>query len=297
MTLSPIVERRVFAEIIRRYREQAGIDARDAARRLGWDPHKVYRWERREFTRIPRSEVDDLLSLYGVDDGPTRAELAAIAERARSRGWWQDYTHWQGELAGLEAGASTVATFDALCVPGLFQTPDYAAVVVAAAGYDEPEVRSRVAARMRRQEAFFGRDERPKMSAVIDEGALTKVVGSAELMREQVRQLVELATWPGVNIRVVRGAHAGMAGSFTHLAFVRARSVVYLEAATTASCLESSDEVARYEEVYDRLLSTALPVDESVLYMASIVDGLTPRGGSDERRGSAMEEEHAQRIG
>ncbi|MFN2636810.1 MAG: helix-turn-helix domain-containing protein [Gemmatimonadaceae bacterium] len=298
MTFSPTVQRRLFATELRQLRERAGLDAIKVSKGLEWDAHKVYRLERTQFRRIKRREVDDLLTVYGVNCPIERDRIHLLAEQSCARGWWEENPYagmWRGKLPDLEAGAVEIYTFDALCIPGLLQTPSYAQAMFAAwaADFDGAELQCRVDARMARQDVL-AKGDAPLLHAVIDEAALTKQVGGPAVMREQIRQLVEMAHWPGISIRVIpssAGAHASMGGSFTWLEFSEHDPIIYLETPVgSATCLEKADEVAQYMCIYDRLLPAAMPAAESVMFLMSKVDELTMRGVQHESRDPVQEE-------
>ena len=71
------------------------------------------------------------------------------------------------------------------------------------------------------------------LRAVINEAALRRVVGGPDVMRDQSRRLVEIATLPNVTVQVLpfsAGAHPGMTGPFTTLRFAeRSMNVVFIE--------------------------------------------------------------------
>lgn len=71
--------------------------------------------------------------------------------------------------------------------------------------------------RLARQVRLTG-DDPVHLDAVINEGALRRVVGGSDVMRDQLRQLVETSDLPNVVVRVLpfdAGAHPGVDGSCT----------------------------------------------------------------------------------
>ena len=75
--------------------------------------------------------VRAMLDLYDVEDEALRDTLLSLAQTSSERGWWQTYgstvPDWFEVYIGLESGASTMRLFASHHVPGLFQTPDFAA--------------------------------------------------------------------------------------------------------------------------------------------------------------------------
>lgn len=282
MTYSPTVRRRRLSMLLRQYRENVGMDMVVAAKQLGWDPSKVSRMERGAWKRPNTRDVSDLLTLYGVTDPDVLDAARQLAADSRHRGWWADYSDvFRGSLPDFEAGASAIRTYEALLIPGLLQTPGYARAIFGAGQIlAEADVQRRVSARMARQK-ILNRDNAPQMWAVVDEAALTKLVGGAEVMREQLLHLVEMAREPNMTVQVIRasaGAHPAMSGgAFTILDFPAPDdlSLVYLETATDSLYLERSEELRTYTLFYYHVLAAALSVDESLQYIATLVDQLT----------------------
>jgi hypothetical protein len=77
----------------------------------------------------------------------------------------------------------------------------------------------------------------------------------------------------GITIQVVpfsAGIHAGAKGSFVLMDFAAADPVVYLEMDQDGLFLEEPDEVTRYRNLFNHLVSRSLDVDESVAYLREI---------------------------
>jgi hypothetical protein len=114
---------------------------------------------------------------------------------------------------------------------------------------------------MRRQEVLTGVDP-PRVWFVIDEAALRRPIGGRQVMRAQLKHLLEAGTLPNVTIQVVpfrRGGHAAAGGSFTILRFAAPDlpDVVYLEHLTSALYLDDRRDVDHYMEVMNRLSAEA----------------------------------------
>ncbi|MER5645523.1 helix-turn-helix transcriptional regulator [Streptosporangium sp. NPDC002524] len=282
MTYSPTVRRRRLSAALRRAREEANLTADAAAKLLRWPASKVTRIERNEWRRPTVSDVTDLLDIYGVTDGAVRLAMTTLARQARERGWWEGEMKAElgGSLVEFETEASRIRTFQALLVPGLLQTADYArAVFRGGMVLDETMVERRVQARLARQR-ILERDQPPVFWAVIDEAALAKHVGGPATMREQLRHLIEMAARPNIGIQVlpnVVGAHAAMTGSFVILAYATPddSELVYIETGASGDLyIESPEEIERYTLKYDHVRASALSADASVSYLADLVEQL-----------------------
>jgi hypothetical protein len=209
--------------------------------------------------------------------------LLKLLQRAGDPGWWQRYDkrlmpEWFDRLVGLQEAAAAIRTFEIQYVPGLLQTPDYTRAVVerglpAAASN---EVARRVELRMRRAQLLL-REDAPQLWAVIDESVLLRVLGSREIMREQLTHLIAMAQRPNVTVQVipldVTNASAP-AIPITYLRFggLDLPDVVYLEHIKSANFLEDRDETEEYRLALDRLADDALEPRDSLALLTKTRD-------------------------
>ncbi|WP_225878410.1 helix-turn-helix domain-containing protein [Spongiactinospora rosea] len=280
MPYSPTVRRRRLSSLLRRLRQDAGLHADEVARRLEWTASKLTRMERNEWKLPSVRDVRDLLDVYGVTDPSLREAVIALAREARQRGWWEEYkdVFLVGALPEFETEASEIRAFQALLVPGLLQTPDYAAAVFRGGGraIDDAKVRRRVEARMARQQ-IFERNDPPVFRAVIDEAALAKHVGGADVMRKQILHIADMATRSHIDVHVVpngMGAHAALDNPFTILRFATPEDPSLVHVGTVAGdlFLEKTDDVRSYTLAYDHVRASALSADASLAYLAELAD-------------------------
>src|SRR6185437_2835464 len=127
----------------------------------------------------------------------------------------------------------------------------------------QDEVERRAKARISRQEILH-RDSPPKVWAVLDEGALRRVIGGPRVMREQLKHLIDMCDHPAVTLQVLPfqvASHPAMGGPFTILRFSEPdlRDVVYIEQLTSALYLDKPAEVDSYLEVMEQLCLQAEP--------------------------------------
>ena len=111
--------------------------------------------------------------------------------------------------------------------------------------------------RLTRQKALVA-ESAPTFHAVLDEAALRRPYGGREVMRAQLRHLIEMSEQPNITLQVMPfsfGGHAGESGSFTMLRFPESdlSDIVYLEQLTSALYLDKAEEVAQYEKAMVRL--------------------------------------------
>ncbi|MEU9553989.1 helix-turn-helix domain-containing protein [Streptomyces fumanus] len=257
------------------FREDARMSQEQAARALGFSAAKLSRIEAGKGRRPPaEADVRALLNLYGTDDYEAQV-LLKLLRRAGEPGWWQRYDkrlmpEWFDRLVGLQEAAMTIRTFEIQYVPGLLQTPDYTRAVVLRGLPNAPgtEVERRVELRMRRAE-LLTRAEAPQLWAVIDESVLLRVLGSTDIMREQLRHLTKMAERPNVTLQVVpldvtNASAPNMPITYLRFGGADLPDVVYLEHIKSANFLEDRDETEEYRVALDRLADEALTPRESV---------------------------------
>lgn len=270
---SPTLRRRRLSALLQNYRGDT-YTAIQVDKALGWTGGKVAKMERGVWSRPNLRDMEDLLNFYGVEDERQREEVLTLARQGRERGWWHPYREMISEsyttYIGLEAEAASVLQFEALMVPGLLQTQEYAYALLrrGPSELDDESIKNRVEIRLERQRALSGSDPL-RLWAIIDEAVLCRPVGDAAVMAEQLRHLIQISQLPKVTIQVApfaAGAHAGMGGPFTILEFPEPRDpdAVYTETITGELLEEDDGDVARVKVAFQRLTADALSVRASL---------------------------------
>ncbi|MER5766703.1 helix-turn-helix transcriptional regulator [Streptomyces sp. NPDC001985] len=264
---------------LRQLRLAADLKSTQVVRRLIWSPSKLTRLETGENATVEPSDVIALCDMYGAD-GEKRALLTAYAAVTKTKkDWWQTAEYRPAisptfrAYLGLEETAAAMHKYEAEFVPGLLQTEEYIRAIyqVAHEDRDPGQIDTHVAVRMARQDVL-GRKELPlRFTAVINQSVLHREVGGSSVMRAQLEHIAEVASsLPVVRVQVVpfkSGAHAGMNGAFTILAFRDTdalKPIVYLENLGDAQVVRSTSDVDQYERVFTDLQADALGPKESL---------------------------------
>lgn len=118
----------------------------------------------------------------------------------------------------------------------------------------------------------------PRLSAIVDEAALRRPVGSEQVRREQLEHLRRLTANPLVQLQVLpvdRSVHAAGCGAFTTLQFAEADlpDIVYVEHLLGALYIDRADHVDRYTQVYDRLAELSLTPDQTIDFLTTLIEG------------------------
>ena len=253
---------------LRELRSAAGLTGEEVVTRMGRAHSTLSRWENGSLTPRP-PDVAFMLDLYGVED-PEREALLRAARGAREGEHWElDASVKVADYARMEHRAWKVETFYNGAVPGLLQTPAYAREIIRAwdPGATAQQVERLVAVRIARQRRLAGEDPL-ELSTVIAEGALRVAVGGAEVMRAQLRRLVDVAAQPNVELRVLpfaAGAHGSMTGTFTIL---RLRDEHDVATIATRGGDVYYEDVEPFAQALRRLTAVALPHRKSVAMIA-----------------------------
>lgn len=277
----PTIRRRQLGRELRRLREAAGKTREEAAAFLGVQPPTISKMELGRQPRIRQANVRALCQLYGVGQ-PEVDTLLRLVREANERGWWVAYSDtvpdWFKDYVGLESDASEIWSYNAELVHGLLQTKDYMRAVCLAWRPDSTpeELEKIIRFRLARQERL-SHNHPPKLRFVMSEAAARIVVGGPEVMREQLRHLVDESRRPNISLRIVpftAGAHAAMISPFMMLRFDETLEMdaVYLENELGAIYLERPGDLQHYTQVFEQVSSKALSEDETRELLATLAE-------------------------
>jgi transcriptional regulator with XRE-family HTH domain len=277
---SPSVRRRRLSSELRRLRTESGLNLIEAAKRAEMGKSNLSKIEQAESKTVPAPTLNKLLDLYGVVDPTVRAAMHELSKLAGEKGWWSQYKDVMPQmLADFEAEACALRTYQSQVIPGLLQTPAYAdAIFRANLVRDDDEVAQRVEGRMTRQRILH-RVDPPTYLAIIDEAALHRVVGSAEVMREQLRHLTHVAARHNINLYVLpfsAGAHPATEGSFVIMDFPDPRdsSIAYLETPATSMYLEEDHQVRLFNDMFGSTQNCSMTPVQSQAFISRLLQDL-----------------------
>ncbi|MCH0572560.1 helix-turn-helix transcriptional regulator [Streptomyces sp. MUM 136J] len=214
----PTARQMRLAVELRRLREAAGLNSRDAAVLLGVNSVQISQIESGT-SGVSEQRLRRMAANYACADEDLISGLVAIATD-RTQGWWEEYrgrlpTPFM-DLPELEHHAHHRWDVDFLHVPGLLQTAAYARSLFSYVNPEFPsgDVERWVEHRMRRRSILERPDPVP-YEAVIHEAALRIRVGDRPTARAQLARVLELSEADHVTVRVVPFDldHFGGAGS------------------------------------------------------------------------------------
>jgi hypothetical protein len=203
--------------------------------------------------------------------------------RNLDNGWWMDHPavpEVMDPLMSFEDVATYEHVFANALVPGLLQTPRYALALHEAQDVrtEADVIANKVDARIKRQ-AIFDRSPALHLWVVLDNSVLRRLVGSTDVMVEQINHLHAMAQRPNVDLQVLPftgGAHAaGSGGHFLVLGRdneddpLSSMNVVYLELHRRRLYLDAHTEVQNYKLMFDYLRSQAADTSASLDLLAA----------------------------
>ncbi|MEV6983129.1 helix-turn-helix transcriptional regulator [Sphaerisporangium sp. NPDC051017] len=274
--------RRLGAQL-RRLREAQGLTLEEAGERMERSLSSLSKIETgRVAVRVRDLRV--ILDFYQVSDEKQYEWLIGLARDARKRGWWQQYDDVLSaayqDFISLESDAAAVRTFETILIPGLLQTVDYARAVIEAvpAPRSRQDIGQLAKVRVERQEVL-AREVPLQLWAIVDEAALHRHIGGRDTMRGQLHRLVEAARMEHVTLQVLpytAGAHAGINGPFTILEFAEKSEpdVVLVENLTSGLYLEQEVDTRRFDQAFDHLRASALPIADSISLIERVIEDL-----------------------
>jgi len=277
----PTPRSRRLGRELRRLREARAWKMEDAATQVRCSTSRISRIESGDIKPKP-GDVMELLVAYDIamDSEPGRS-LLALARDLRESGWWQRIDALSSRYAtfiAYEAEAVELRNFEPILIPGLLQTEAYAREVISVGREtDAGAIEQLTRARLTRQEVLSRKSRPLKLHAILSEAALAVEVGGREVVREQVRHIVELSRLPNVTVQVLRfaaGTHIATGGGFKVLTFETDEPPLgYIETLAGELFLESPKEIGRLMSAYDHLRALAMSPAESVKWMKERASG------------------------
>ncbi|MER7552152.1 helix-turn-helix transcriptional regulator [Streptomyces anulatus] len=259
-TASPMA--RMVAEVARTLRIQRGWTQEQLGRELGYSAAAV---SAMETCAQPASDAM-LVELERVLGNGT-----GVFETARRFMRMERYPLQFQDYALLEQAAISLQLFATNVIHGLFQTEAYARALIGG-GYpplSDQRVEELVQLRMERK-VLFDRDPLPMIEVIIDEAVLRRVIGSEEVMREQLLHLLECARRRNVTLLVLPldagkyGEYDGGRGEMNLVETPEHEHLVYLEPQDESLLISDPAKVSTYAQRYAKIRSQALGPRESL---------------------------------
>lgn len=266
-------------------RRARGLSSETVTHRTHWSRSKLNRIETGAVT-VQAVDVQALLAMYGVRDPDEIAELVDLALLSRRRQWWSGFQldPEYRDFVAYESEASRITVYQALVVPSLLQTRRYATAVMSTMVGKPEDVNAQnlIDVRMRRQSELFVRMQKkdaPELVALLDGAVLERPIGGADVMREQLDHLLEVAAHEHVRLVVVPlsyGVNPGVGGVFELLEFsgVGDPDVLFIESAIKDATVKDGEVTAAFHNIVEAILGFGLTRDAATTEIHRIRDRL-----------------------
>jgi transcriptional regulator with XRE-family HTH domain len=268
---------RALGKALRKVREERGYGLREFAKVLERDPGVLSRWENGE--RIPSpDQVAQYLTRLEVIGDPYE-EIMELTRATDEPRWLAISLPEQRQqfdaLLDFEQRATTITVLAPLLVPGLLQTSSYIRSIMSAGEVPDREVPRRIAMRIGRRDVLTRREPKPvRLAAFVGEAALRQLIGTQEVMAEQLRHLRDAMKWPNVDLRVIpfdSGWHPALEGLCLVIDSDESEPVVHLELRDSLLFLHEEDDVNRYRQAVEKVERVALGSQDSAEVIAEYI--------------------------
>lgn len=273
----PTLRAQWLGKTLKELREQNGLKLTDTAEYLQRSFSAISKFESGALP-IREPEVHALMDLYGVEGEQQRRTLLTLATEVAKTGWWEKYsdelTPWFADYVWLESRAERIHSFDITPINGLLQTYGYAEALIRKVNPNDSavQVERGVQLRMSRQKILSG-ENATSFEIIMDEAALRRIVGSREVMKEQMRHLLDCVERLGVQIRVVPfeyGELPSPEGGFRLLKLEEAFPLIAYTYGPAGGLYLEADEAENLATRYDQLRDMSESPRGAVDLIASI---------------------------
>jgi transcriptional regulator with XRE-family HTH domain len=262
----------LVAALARALREQQKITQEELGRKIGYTGAAVSAME-----TCAQPASDQML----VKLEETIGAGLGVFEKAREFIRLDRYPPQFKDYVLLEQRALTLSTYVTFVVHGLFQTEAYTRALIGG-GYPplwEERVEELVEARLARR-ALFDRDPTVLIELIVEESVLRRVIGSRDIMREQLLRLAEDSRRRNVTFQVLpmdsglSGEHYGCRGGMTLVETPRHDHLAYLEPQDESLLVSDPAKVTTYAHRYAKIRSQALGPRESLALVEQLAGEL-----------------------
>ncbi|WP_405909531.1 helix-turn-helix transcriptional regulator [Streptomyces sp. NBC_00828] len=245
---------------LRELRTEAGVEGKDLAARLGWQPSKISRLQNGKQTA---TAADITAWVQGVGRPDAEAELQGLRSGVEMK-----HRSWKRQLSGGHRGRQEVAIKETQAtqmirglevsrIPGLFQTPEYARAIFDANAEFRgipSTTEAAVAARVRRQEELYEPGKRFRF--LVCEAALYHRSCAADVMADQLDRLYNIVGLRSVELGILPFG-VQLRRTAPHAYWIYDQRLVIVETISEELWLTGQDDVQLYERAWDWLDGSA----------------------------------------
>jgi DNA-binding transcriptional regulator YiaG len=256
--------RAVFGQMMRFYRERAGLSRIDLGGRIGMSESTIISYE--TGWRVPQR--DNVVLIDAIPGMQTNGALTKLWDELEEGMTYQILpAEIQDWYEMVQARAATLRCYEQLLVPGLLQTEDYMRTIISTQfGITSKRIEEQVTAQLKRQGILL-RDKPPVLWVIIDEIVLHHLVGCPHVMLEQINRLAEAARQPYIRVEVIPAStitREGLNGSFIIADFADEPSIGRVQTAVGSQLFKDRENMASLDLTWSILRGETLPRSASL---------------------------------
>ncbi|SEE48644.1 helix-turn-helix domain-containing protein [Jiangella alba] len=247
-------ERATLGQRLRELRKHSGLNGKQLAESLSWQPSKVSRIEGGKQTPSD-TDVTQWANACGVPDqaGDLVAALRNLDGHyvEHRRKFREGMGHGQRTFATFEADLSFMHNVETVVIPGLLQTAEYARSRFSSglrySGSHE-DIDEAVAARMERQRILY--DRHRSFHFIVTEAALRYRLCDAEVMEGQLDRLLGIAGSSRLRLGIIPFERQLSVKAPLHGFAIYDNETVIVETITASVTTAEPSEVTRYVALF-----------------------------------------------
>ncbi|TMQ90720.1 helix-turn-helix domain-containing protein [Actinomadura soli] len=250
----------LFGSEVRRYRVLANYSIKQLAAKIPYSPSFIGAVERaeshceRSFAEHCDTVLDTKQALAHLHDGLFGNKKDGFPE-------------WFRKWPTIEEESGTLKVYEPIVIYGLLQTEDYASTLL----FDDREA---IDARLKRQDILTRTSPQPpRLIYLLPETVLWNDVGGPEVMRAQLKRLVD-AVSPRLSVQVVPngGIHPANQGTFTLASLPGGEEIAYVPTAARGIMMDAREDISRLKDKFDAIWTQALPAQLSIDLINRTID-------------------------
>ncbi|MDK9496578.1 helix-turn-helix transcriptional regulator [Streptomyces katrae] len=248
---------RSFAAVLKAFRKRARLTQEGLGELIGYSAQYIASVE--QARRYPSERLVELVEEQLDCFGAVKGAAQYLTRPRRVASWFRKW-------ALLEPTALSLYTYECRMVPGLLQTEGYARNTFAerVPPLQDGQVEAQVVGRLERQHILADLPN-SSFSFVIEQSVFDRHFGGAEVMREQIAHILEMARLRNLTVQIMprdQTDHAGLDGPVSLLETPDHQWFGYSEGQRTGVLISDPKEVSILQRRYAKLRSQALnPAD------------------------------------
>ncbi|MGW2959977.1 helix-turn-helix domain-containing protein [Streptomyces sp. NPDC001220] len=249
---------RTFGAVLQALREHAGLSREEFAEQVRFSKHTVASVELGR--RMPDESLVEASEGVLGNTGALRRAAVHLMRQPGLAAWFRQW-------ARMEKAAISLFNYECRMIPGLLQTEAYARQLFAdeLPPLSDEQIEASWTARAERQLLLWDRPN-TAFSFILEEHALLRQTGAAEVTREAIERLLEMAQLRNIEIQVmplVQRSHAGLHGPIALLETPEHKWFGYSEGQENGQMIATPQVISVLQSRYARIRSQALTIEDS----------------------------------